>query len=163
MHRAFYSALPIGIELIPLVSAHLRLEGAINCPMLAYFLVAAPEAGRHASKIRSTQGSRRSNLWPLHRHSQNISLELHEQVIDDGASIDTQSRHMHATISGHGLKHITGLITHGLKGCTSNVASGRTPCQSPDRAACVGIPVRSSQADKGRDEEHTTIIRAGCS
>jgi hypothetical protein len=28
------------------------------------------------------------NRWPLHRTSQNISLELHEQVIDDRATID---------------------------------------------------------------------------
>src|SRR5258708_12522367 len=113
--------------------------------MLGYFLVAAPEAGGQASKIRSTQGGRLSNLWPLHRHSQNISLELHEQVIDDGASIDTQSRHMHATVSGHGLKHITGLITHGLKACTSNVASRRPACQSNDVPACAAIPDASSQ------------------
>src|SRR5438128_8085691 len=113
--------------------------------MLGYFFCAAPEAGRQASEVRSTQGSRLSNLWPLHRHSQNISLELHEQVIDDSSAIYTQGRHMHATISSHGFQYITGLVAHGFERGTSNIASGRTACQANDGAACVGIPVRSSQ------------------
>src|SRR5947199_6397058 len=123
VHRAFNSALPISIKLLALIRAHLRLKGAINGPMLSYFFLAAPKAGRQASKVGSSQGGRLSNLWPLHRHSQNISLGLHEQVIDHCSTIDAQSRHLNATISSHRLLYIAGLIAHRFKSSTSNIAS----------------------------------------
>src|SRR5260221_9295556 len=141
MHRAFHSSFPVGIELFALIRAHLRLEGAINGPMLSYFFLAAPKASCQASKVGSSQRGRLSNRWSLHRHSQNISLGLHEQVIDYCSTIDAQSRHMNATISSHRLLYIAGLIAHRFKRGTSNIASSRTACQANDSATRIRVPI----------------------
>src|SRR2546430_17491853 len=152
VHRAFNSALPISIKLLALIRAHLRLKGAINGPMLSYFLLAAPKASRQASKVGSSQGGRLSNLWPLHRHAENISLGLHEQVIDYCSTIDAQSRHMNAAISSHRLLYIAGLIAHRFKRGSSNIAGLFTSRHTNDGATSIRIPVGSTQADKGRYE-----------
>src|SRR5207248_5157245 len=122
MHRAFHGTFPASIELFALIRAHLRLKGAINGPMLSNFFFATPEASCQASQVRSPQGCRLSNLWPLYRHTENISLGLHEQVIDYCSTIDAQSRHMDATISSHRLLYIAGLIAHRFKSGSSNIA-----------------------------------------
>src|SRR6266487_4173266 len=79
VQRALNGPLPTSIELIALISTHLRLKGTINSPMFGKFLRSAPEAYSQTSKVSSTESSRFRNLRSLYRDAQNISLELHEQ------------------------------------------------------------------------------------
>src|SRR6266487_1850806 len=103
---------------------------------------------------------RRHTRWTGDWSSDVCSSDLlHEQVIDDCSTIDTQSRHMNATISSHHLLYIAGLIAHRFKSGTSNMASGRTARQANDSTTCIGIPVGSTQADKGRYEVDAAVIR----
>src|SRR2546423_14896214 len=159
VHRAFNSALPISIKLFSLIRAHSRLKGAINGPMLSYFLLAAPKASRQASKVGSSQGGRLSNLWPLHRHAENISLGLHEQVIDYCSTIDAQSRHMNAAISSHRLLYIAGLIAHRFKSGSRKISRHLTSRDTNEGAASIGNPAGGGQGDKGRYEVEAAIIR----
>src|SRR5579864_6395878 len=51
VHGAFDGALPARVELVALVGAHLRLEGAVDGPLLGHFRLAAPEADRQARQV----------------------------------------------------------------------------------------------------------------
>src|SRR6266571_6444348 len=116
--------LPARIELIALISTHLRLKGAVNGPVLCDFLFTAPETCRQASKICSTQSRGLSNLWSLHGYAEDVCLELHQQVIADCPTIDTQRLQGDTAISSHCLHYFAGLIAHGLKCGTSNMGNG---------------------------------------
>src|SRR5215472_9528481 len=124
VHGALDSSFPVGIKHFALVRTHSRLKRAINRPLPGHFLRTAPKSSCQTCQVSSTQGGRLGNLWPLHRHAENISLELHEQVIDNCATIDTQSLHMYVTISSHHLKHITSLVAHRLECSASNMGGG---------------------------------------
>src|SRR5712691_2754197 len=123
VHGSLDCSLPTSIELIALIGAHLRLKCAVNGPVLCQLMLAAPEANRKAGQVGSAQGCRLRNLWSLHRHAENIGLELHEQVVYDSTAIDTQGFHVNLTISRHGFEHVTSLITHRLEDGTSDIAS----------------------------------------
>src|SRR5712692_11057608 len=139
MQRAFDGPLPASIELFALIGAHLRLECAVNRPMLSYFLLAAPEANREASEVSDTKSGRLGNLWSLHRHAKDIRLELHEQIVDNSTAINAQRFQIDLAIGSHRLQHIACLVAHGFKCGTSNVTYRRTTRQTNDRAACIGI------------------------
>src|SRR5438034_10788591 len=106
LHRALDGTLPVIVELVALIGAHVRLEGAVDGPMLGYFLLATPEVCCQAGEVGSAQGRSFSNLWPLYRDTENICLELHEQVIDDCTAIDTQGWYVDTAISSHCLQHV---------------------------------------------------------
>src|SRR5437879_4634114 len=114
--------------------------------MFSQFLQATPEAYRQARQVSSTEGCCFRHFRPLHRYAENIGLELHEQVIDDGAPVDAQSFHVDFTIGGHGFKNVTCLIAHGLKCGTCNIAHSRSSSQANDSTASMGIPISSTEA-----------------
>src|SRR5258708_31249527 len=82
LERAAYGLLPTRVETLTLVGTHRRFESAIDCPLLRDFLFATPETSCQACVVcRAERGGFR-NLRTLHFHTQDISLELHERVID---------------------------------------------------------------------------------
>src|ERR1700686_5253714 len=88
IERAFYGLLPAFIEAVPLIRAHLWLKGAVDSPVLCDFLRAAPETYGDAREVGGAEGGGLRHLWSLNSDAQNVSLELHKQVIDDRAAID---------------------------------------------------------------------------
>src|SRR5450759_5874665 len=139
--RSFHGSLPLGIEYVALIGAHLRLECAVDGPLLGHFLLAAPEACRQAGEVSGTQGGGLSNLLPLHSHPEDVCLELHEQVIDDGTPINTQGTHMDAAVSGHRFQHITGLVAHGFKCRASNIGLSLIHISEPTRLGMISYAV----------------------
>src|SRR5713226_1584188 len=121
IQRASDGSLPASIELFALIGTHVRLECAVNRPMLSYFLLAAPETNREAGEVSGPKSRRLSNLWPLYRHAKDIRLELHEQIVDNSTTINTQCLQIDLAIGRHGLQYIACLVAHGLKCRTSDV------------------------------------------
>jgi hypothetical protein len=109
------------MELITLVSAHLRLKGAVDYPLLGDFSLAAPEANSQPGQVSGPKRSRFGYFWSLDGYTENVGLELHEQVIDDGPAINTQCLEIDTTISRHGFQHISGLVAHRFQGGACNM------------------------------------------
>src|SRR5450631_2490464 len=90
MHGTLDRSLPIGIERFALVGAHLWLKGAVDSPLLSYFIRAAPEANRYTCEVGCPERCCLRNLWSLYWHTENVGLELHEEVVYNGTTIDTE-------------------------------------------------------------------------
>src|SRR5579863_10283636 len=79
--RASDGALPAGVELLALGLAHRGAEFVVQRPLARELRLTAPEAGGKPRQIRGAQRGRLRDLRALHRHAQDISLELHQQVV----------------------------------------------------------------------------------
>src|SRR5579859_1643661 len=88
IQRAFHGTLPVGVEIVALILAHLWLEGAVNSPVFCDFLRTAPETYGDTCEVGSTEGGGFGDLRTLDGHTEDVCLELHEQVIDNRAAID---------------------------------------------------------------------------
>src|SRR5204863_1318903 len=100
-------------------------------------------------QVSSTESSRLSDLWTLHRDAQNISLKLHQSIVDDRTTINTQSFQGHTAISGHGLQHVARLVAHRFQRRLSDMRNRRATRQANDGATRIGVPVGSAKADEG--------------
>src|SRR5579859_2216232 len=88
VQRAFHGALPTRVEAVALILAHLWLKGAVDSPVLCAFLRTAPETYGDTCEIGGTEGGSFGDLRTLDGHTEDVCLELHEQVIDNCAAID---------------------------------------------------------------------------
>src|SRR5579884_1193302 len=156
---ALYGALPFVMERLTLVCAHLWLECAVYDPVLGYFLLAAPEANRQARQVSGTQGCGFRDFGALYSDTQDVSLELHEEVIDDCAAVNAQCLHVDTTVGSHSFQHVSGLVTHGFQGGTSHVSYRRASREADNGAACVGVPVWRAQTYKRWYQIDTAIVR----
>src|SRR6202035_735726 len=120
-----------------LVSAHLRLEGAVDGPLGFDLLRAAPEAYGDTCEIGGTKSCGLRHLWSLDSDAEDIGLELHEQVIDDRAAVHAQRLQVDATVGFHGLEYIASLVAHGLQRGAGDVTAGRAASQADNSAASV--------------------------
>src|SRR5579863_305562 len=144
-----------------LVVAHLWLEGAVNSPLLGDLFRAVPETNSDTCEIGGTKSCGLSNLWTLNSNTEDIGLELHQQVVDNSTTINTQRLQTGTAIGFHCLQYVTGLVTHGLQRCTSNMTNSRAASQTDDSTTCVGIPVRSAETNEGRDEIDAAVVGDG--
>src|SRR5581483_7947693 len=158
LQRAFHGALPAGVEAVALILAHLWLEGAVDSPVFRDLLRAVPETYGDTCEVGGTEGGGFGNLRTLDGHAQNVSLELHEQVIDDRAAIDAQSLKTDATVGCHGFEDLAGLVAHGLQRGAGDMAGGRAARQADDGATRIGVPVGRAEADEGGYEINATVI-----
>src|SRR6266566_543078 len=136
LQRAFHRALPASVEPVALAGAHLRLEGAVNGPVLCDLLRAAPETNSDTREVSGTKRCCLRYLWSLDRYAKDVGLELHQQVIDDRTTIDAQRLKADATIGFHSLEYITGPVP--ASASTSTLCL-MTP--SPSRSHCTAAPV----------------------
>ena len=81
------SALPACVESIRRRGVHGGLESPIEVPRVDQFLAALPEARRQAGQERSPSGRGLGDLRTEYRDLQNVRLELHQEIVADGATI----------------------------------------------------------------------------
>ena len=73
------------------------------------------EAHRQAGQVGCTQGGGLDNLRPFHRHIEDISLELHEEVVGYGAAVYLEELEFNSRIILHGLQDIPNLVSYRLR------------------------------------------------
>ena len=119
---------------------------------------AAPETNGETGEVGGTKSGGLSDFRALNSDTEDIGLELHEQVVDNSTAVNAQGLQTHAAIGFHCLKYIAGLVAHGLQCCTSDMTDGRATSEANDGATCIGVPVRSAKTDEGRDEIDAAIV-----
>ena len=92
----------------------------------------------------------------MHGHAQQISLELHQQIIHRRAPIDAQFSERDLGIRIHGFDDISHLEPYALFGGAGDVARLGSTAQPNQEAGRVRIPIGRSQADKCR-HQHDSI------
>ncbi|MNS44991.1 hypothetical protein D3C72_774490 [compost metagenome] len=79
-----------------------------------------------------------------------VGLELHQEVVGDGAAVHLERRQLDAGVLLHGIQHVAALVGDGFqRGADDVVAVGATG-QADHGAASIGIPVGGAQAHEGR-------------
>src|ERR1035438_10164662 len=108
-----------------------------------------PESSRKACQIRGSEGGGLGHGRTDDRHTEYVSLKLHEAVVGGGSAIDAQFRYRIARVETHRVEQIGDLIGNALDGCTGQVTDGRAASETKDRAARVGISVRRAESNEG--------------
>ena len=112
----------------------------------------APEADGEAGEVRRAErrrlGRRGAHDGPL----QHVGLDLHQQVVRDGAAVDAQLVHAHAGLALHQLDDVERLQRDRLQRRARDVRGRRAARDADDRAARVHVPVRRAEAgERGHD------------
>jgi hypothetical protein len=88
--------LPTAIEGVTTFCRHLRGILALKTPVGNELALIFPVPHGESCQIRGTQGGSFDHLRPLHRHLEDIALELHGEVIHGGSTIDAYYWYCHA-------------------------------------------------------------------
>ena len=108
-----------------------------------------------SAQVRRASGGGLDIPWSHNWHTQEVSLDLHEQVIACGASINAERTQRDAGIRSHCADNVANLERDGLKRRARDVTAGRTSRDPEDRATGRGIPVRCAEAREGGHKRDT--------
>src|SRR5581483_6572083 len=131
-----------------------RLKSRIIPALRPYLLRALPEANRQPRKISRAHRSRFRYRWSQDRNPKQISLKLHEHIVNGRSTIDAQLSKLAARFRIHRVDHIGNLKRNTLQRGMRNVSRLRTATQSNQQPTGVRVPVRRSQADKRRHKNN---------
>ena len=107
-----------------------------------------PEANRQTCQIRRAQRRYFSHLRTFNAGTQNVGLELHQEVVGYRTAVHAQGVQTNAGVRLHRFQHVARLVGDGFQGRTNNVVRVHTARQAENRAAGVRIPVRCAQTGK---------------
>src|SRR5439155_4458247 len=94
--RALHGLLPLGPAGGPLLVGPLRLPGAVDLPVAAQLVQARPEAHREPGRVRGAERRGFAYGRADHRRTEDVGLQLHQEVVLDHAAVDFECLHMHA-------------------------------------------------------------------
>src|SRR5699024_9390361 len=80
---AFHGLLAVGEQFLAGAVVEVRGEGAILLPHGADFVGGLPEPDGQASRVGGTEGGGFRDDGPGDGHSQDVGLELHQQIVGD--------------------------------------------------------------------------------
>ena len=140
------------------ILADRRLKPPVASPLRGNLLGRLIIADGEAGEIGGAHGGRLSILRPGDRHAQQIRLELHQKIVLAGAAIDSELRGFDARVRLHSSEDVVHLEGDRLQRRSRDMRRGRPPGEADERAARIGIPVRSAQSGKRRDEVDVAAI-----
>jgi hypothetical protein len=118
----------------------------------------APSAASRAapSAVSSTCAGRTMSA------SEQVGLDLHEQVVGRGAAVHAQAGQHAARVLLHGPNQIDVLQGHSLQSRTGDVSRPGAAREAKNRAARFGAPVGRAQSSQGRHDGHSPVVGNGC-
>ena len=132
----------------------LAVEGPVAGDVGQVFPVADGQAGQ----IGRAQGRRFGDDGPADRGVENVGLELHQAVVHRRAAIDLEHGQRQAGVGPHRFEQVARLEGHRLDRRAGDVGGRRAAGDAEDRAAGIGIPVRSAQADERRHDDDAARV-----
>ena len=134
------------------------MDGSPLFPRGADLILRTPEAYGQTGKAGSAQRGGLANHGTDGAASQNVGLELHEEVVGAGAAVHAQGAEADAGILLHGADHIGHLIGNGFQRGADDMLSAGAAGQTHDGAAGIHIPVGSTQTGEGGSIQISTIL-----
>ena len=131
----------------------------VDLPDLQDFLLACPVIDRHAREVSRAHGCRLDASGPLDRGIDEVSLELHEEVVLTGTPVDLEGGEVDPGILLHRIQDVGYLESQGFQSGADDMVLVHAARQSGDHAAGVGIPVGRSQTGKCRNHIASVRIR----
>src|SRR5262245_5757806 len=156
--RAFERVLPARAQLADSCGRHRRLEAAIGSPLTCGCIAALPEPDGQSGKVRRTQRGRLGNLRADDRRTDQVRLELHQEIVPRRAAVHTQLGQPDAGVRLHGVEQIGRLKSDRLERGACDVAGAGAARQADDRPARVRIPVRRAEPRERWNEIHIAVV-----
>src|SRR5207302_10517203 len=93
--------LPLGAADRPLLVGPFWFPGAVHLPVLSQLVEAGPEANRQPGGVRGAQGRGLADRGPYDGGSQDVRLELHQEVVLDHPAVDLEGLDVDARVGLH--------------------------------------------------------------
>src|SRR5919198_626708 len=138
---AFDGLPPVGVAGLALVLRPLRLEGAVDLPVLAHLVQGRPVADGQPGQVGGAQRGGLLHLRPDDGDAEDVGLQLHEEVVLDAAAVHPQVGQGLAGVLGDRLGHVAALVALRLQGGADQVRAVDVAGQADDRAAGAFVPV----------------------
>src|SRR3954449_2246018 len=97
-------------------------------------------------------------LRTAYRDLQLVGLQLAQQIVRRGATVDGQLGNVDARIAHHDIDDVTHLERDRFESGANEVRASGATGEPEDRAARIRIPVRRTEAGQRRDEDHTAGV-----
>ncbi len=107
-----------------------------------------PKTDREASEIGGAERGGFSHDGTHHRNTQNISLELAEEIIAGRAAVNAQLFGFDSRIALHAFHYVARLIGHRFERGAGEMRPRGSARQPDNCAARLRIPIRRAEADE---------------
>lgn len=136
-------------------------EAALLGPLVGDFIGGLPEADGESGEVGGAEGGCFDDPGPGDGESEQVGLELHEQVVCGGSAVHAQLRGVGAGVGGHGVEHVGDLEGDALQGGACDVRGGGAAGDAGDDAAGVGVPVGRAEPGEGGHEADAAGVGHG--
>ena len=157
VQRSLNGLLPTAIGRIPLIVVPSRLPLAIGFPV-----VRSASRSQNRRRSRGVRGSERSGFddhRANHRDTKQVGLELHEQVVNRGTTVDLEHLQRDVRILHHRVEYGTCLKADGFECRAGQVRLRVEACEPDDGASGVGSPIGGKETREGRYEVDAATVR----
>src|SRR5690554_338019 len=142
--RTFYSLVPKIKVFFHLFRVHSGAKGLIRFRKTFQFLAVFPIAHSQSCQISSSQGSGFCDLWPFYLTLDEVSLELHQEIVFYCTSIYFHLFGGFAAVFLHGLQYISDLIGNGFESSPSKMGASRSSGNAEKCTSCILVPMGST-------------------
>src|SRR5687768_1486182 len=156
VNRRVYGAVPSRDEDLSVTGRNGRSEYRMATNGGELFSI-APHTTRDSGKPGRAESGRLDDCGTLYRNADDVSLKLHQPVVDACTAVDTESLERNAAARAHRREHVTGTICHRLERGSHEMSAAAAARESDDHSARLGLPVRRAESGQCRDEVHSII------
>ena len=117
----FHRFLPAAVAVVALGGFDAWTEFAFDHRFFLKLVKVLPEANRQTCQIRRAQRRYFSHLRTFNAGTQNVGLELHQEVIGYRTAVHAQGVQTNAGVRLHRFQHVARLVGDGFQGRTNNV------------------------------------------
>ena len=158
---SFDGFLPTAVKLVAGGSVHLRIVDLGDFAVLGDLVEVFPETDGKTGAVGAAESGGLDDLRTVDFAVEDVGLDLHHDVGDGGAAVDTDGLDRHAGVFSHGVDEVRALIADGFDDRTAEVGAIDATGEADDAAAGVHIPVRSAEAGERGNEIDAVGIRDG--
>ena len=150
--------MPARQVLLAALDGHVGKEGLYDLGVLLQLLQVLPITDGKTRQVRGADCRGLHRLALQHGDIQQVGLELHDELVARGTTVDGQALNRKPHILLHGAQHVIALVGHGLAGRAHDGRAARGAGQAAHDTAGTRIPPGSAQARKGGDEVAALVV-----
>src|SRR5215213_3758973 len=130
-------------------------------PVRPQVLDLRPEPDGEAGRVGRPERRRLRDFRPNHRNTEDVRLELHQQLVVDHPAVNLEGRQLDTRIGVHRVEHFARLPRGRLEDRSGDMALVHVAGEPGDHAARLASPVRGEQAGERRHEIDATVVVDG--
>ena len=141
---------------------HRRLEDSIDSHICAQLIAARPESSRQTGQIGSAQCGRFQDFRPNDLDTDQVGMELQQAIVGSRATVDLEGRNRQSSLRSHEIDQLHRLQGDPLDRGVRQMTGRRPPVDPKDASPRGRIPMRRTEPDQRRHEDHPAGIVPRC-